>query len=911
MKRVSFVILFFFIGICQGFSQTKEERKEFKRKFIEAEYFFLLEEFRESAFLYSELLKEDPLNANLNFLVGASYLSVPGQKHKSIPYLEKAVQSISPSYREGSYKERNAPKESLFAMARAYHIANKIDMATEYYNKYKTVMQIRDVAEIEYINKQIKSIELSKKMIQDTVNVKISSFLGDSEYAERSRYNAVFSEEKKMLLYMSDRPFYSAVMMTFLRNGKWTMPVSINHQIQVDGKIRLSSISADGTEMYLSRIENYNSELFVSYFKDSIWTKAELLPENINTIFNETHASLSQDKLTLYFTSDKPGGMGAMDIYKVKRKKDGEWGLPENLGKPINSLYSEETPYLTEDGKTLYFSSMSHATMGGFDIFYSTRLPNGNWSYPANLGFPISTNDDDLHYHPINNGLQAIYTGSSELFPGTDLALISPGDQTDNNLIALKGKVVLEDNGIMDSATVVELVNVETREILATTNPDPETGEYSFDVEAGNYEINIGSTGYDSLKSDVSINPQHLTSEINVESNLTPEEVSRGEYVVAKNILFGFDSDALSDEAQFELEKMYKIMNDNPEMLLELTGHTDSKGSAEYNLRLSNRRSKAVRNYLVARGISEDRFISKAVGEASNIAINENPDGTDNAEGRKYNRQVELKLVNSGDKDIWLEEYMVPEHLKPEGQKKYYVILDDTSVEIKDLRDDFENESIKLFETGRKHIYAAGEFSNKRNAIEFLNEAIETDFPEGRIVTEDEFEYLLQPSVPDLERVKGPFTIQLLALRNAIPIDNFETPEIIRQIRSSDGFYRYLTGIFDIYSEAQDSLVNFVLKGYTDAFIIPLSRFDKSLGENEILTENYDYYFTIQFVATRKPADNSFFENIPDVQTIKGADGFYRYSTGIYLNKPEAEKILMQIKSKGYRDAFIKKVSKN
>ena len=286
MSRILLIILCSSVGIASLFSQTKEEKKEFKRKFIEAEYFFLLEEFQESAFLYKELLKEDPGNANLNFLVGASYLSIPGQKLKSIPYLEKAVQSISPSYREGSYKETNAPKESLFAMARAYHIANEIDLATEYYNKFKTVMQIRDVAEIEYINKQIKSIELSKKMIRDTVNVEISSFFNNSEFSDRSRYNAVYAEDKQLLLYMTDRPFYSAVMMSYFRDGKWTRPESINHQIQVDGKIRLSSVSTDGTELYLSRIENYNSELFVSYYKDSVWTKAELLPENINTIFN-------------------------------------------------------------------------------------------------------------------------------------------------------------------------------------------------------------------------------------------------------------------------------------------------------------------------------------------------------------------------------------------------------------------------------------------------------------------------------------------------------------------------------------------------------------------------------------------------------------------------------------------------
>ena len=901
------ILLIFIIGSAFSFSifsQTKEEKKEFKEKFLEAEYFFLIDEFEEAAFLYKDLLNSDPDNANLQFLVGAAYLSVPGKKKLSIPYLEKAVQHISPSYREGSYKERNAPKECLFALAKAYHVNNDLDLAEEYYNKFKEVMQLRDVAEIEFINKQVKSIELSKNMIKDTVKLIINPLIENYELEEVSRYNAVYCEDKSMLIYLSDRPFYSAILMTFFMEGQWTKPELINNQVQVDGKIRLCSVSFDGKELFISRKENYNSELFMSEFKNGKWQAAKPLPDNINTIFNETHAMLTKGKNTMYFTSDKPGGYGAMDIYKTNRKEGGEWGIAENLGKPINSTYSEETPFITEDGKTIYFSSMSHATMGGFDIFYSTKLPDGKWSYPANLGFPISSNDDDLHYQPINNGLQAVFNGNSDFFNPNDVAMMSPAEADIKKLVQIKGKVIPTDAGILAADTKVDLVSSSTKEVLATVTPNPETGEYTFDVPAGDYTINVESVGYDTLRDEVSILPQHSAGELTMESSLIPEDVGSGEYVVAKNLLFGFDSYALSEESKFELEKMYKIMSENPEMLLELTGHTDSIGSLEYNLRLSNNRSKAISNYLISRGISEDRFISKGVGEEGNIAINTL------SEGRKYNRQVELKLVNSGEKKIWLEEYMVPEHLKPEAQKNYYVVLADGSDAIDDLKADFANRDIKLYETGRKHIYAAGSFSNKRKAIEYLNEAIEVDFPEGRIVNEDEFNYLLQPSVPDLDKVKGPFTIQLLALRSPIVLDQFIEQDKIRQIQSSDGFYRYISGVYDQYNIAQDSLVKFVLRGYTDSYIIPLSRFDKSLGENEIIPENYDFYFTIQFSATKRPAGEDFFRDIEEIVTNKGKDGYYRYSSGIYLNKLEAEKTLMLIKEKGYKDAFIKKVSR-
>ena len=207
------IIILFSFTIVNVTSQTKEEKKEFKRKFLEAEYFFLMEDYEEAAFLYLELLKSDPTNANLQFLTGASYLSIAGQKSKAIPYLEKAVRSISPAYREGSYKERNAPKECLFAIGRAYHINDQLDLSHEYYEKYRTVMQVRDVAEIEYINKQIRSIDLAKSMILDTVEISFNS-IEASDFNDKSRYNSVYSEEDSLLLYMSHRPFYDPIFMS-------------------------------------------------------------------------------------------------------------------------------------------------------------------------------------------------------------------------------------------------------------------------------------------------------------------------------------------------------------------------------------------------------------------------------------------------------------------------------------------------------------------------------------------------------------------------------------------------------------------------------------------------------------------------------------------------------------------------
>jgi outer membrane protein OmpA-like peptidoglycan-associated protein len=909
MRLTLVYIISFVLLLALSYAEAQEvDKKAYKKSFLEADYFFLRGDFAESAFLYEELLKENPSNANLNFLTGASYLSLPGQKSKSVKFLELAVDNISPGYREGSYKETSAPKEALFALARAYHINNDFEKAIQYYDKYKRVMRISDVAEIEYVNKQIQSVELAKIMMNDTLKVQHFD-LSNALNIAATGFNSVFAEGDSTIVYMVNRPFYSAIMMTRKEKGVWLIPRNINAELKADGDCQVTDISYDGKELYLSKNENFNSDIYVSVFEKGHWKEMEPLSDNINTIFNETHASISKNKKTIYFTSDRPDGMGAMDIYVSQRNKDGSWGEAQNLGKPINSIYSEETPFITEDGQRLFFSSMSHATMGGFDVFSSKKLPSNGWSYPANVGYPVSTADDDLFYFPLDNGEQALYSVKDRIFDGNALMLLSYKEKDPDWKVTFKGKLTTDNNLELPAETKVNIIDSKSRELVASLSPDTLTGEFEIEIERGSYDVEIHSKGYAPVNEIIDMATTIGAGSINMETNLKPDDVENGKYVVSKNVLFGFDSYELSEEAKFEMEKLYLVMADNPEVYIEVTGHTDSKGSAEYNLRLSNNRSRAVVEYLVSKGISRERFVTKAVGEDDNLAINQNPDGSDNPDGRKLNRQVEINLLNTAvGKKIWVEQYMVPEELKPASQKNYYVVLDERK---DNLESPVDFKDVKLYETGRKHIYAAGIFRNKPDAIDYLNKVIDEDFPQSRIVTEEEFNYLLKPSVPDLNEFHPPFSIQLLALKNEYNLENFKNIENVNQIRSSDGFYRYIYGVYDKYEDAQEDLVNFVLKGYTDAYIIEISRFGKSDSLIWDVDETYSFYYTIQFSATKKQADQNRFENLGNIVMTKGADGFYRYSTGIYLNKLEADKDLKIFRDMGFSDAFIKKISKD
>jgi tetratricopeptide (TPR) repeat protein len=419
-----------------------QDKKEFRKSFLEAEYFFMNEYYEEASFLYQQLLNADPLNYNLHFLLGACYLSIDGQKIKAIPHLEKAVSSISAGYREGSYREKNAPRETLFALARAYHINHQFSEAIEYYGKYKTVMKITDTDELDFVDLHIKAVKLATEQIRNIMDYDYM-IMGESFNNKNSR--AVFSEKDSTMVFMTIKPFYSAIMMSKLKNGVWSDPKILNEDLNLEGQFNLCAISYDGRELYLSIRKEYNWDLYVSYFEDGRWSPVQVLSNEINTEYNETHASITRDKRRLYFTSDRPGGEGARDIYYSDSDEYGKWGKPTNIGKPVNTRYSEETPFVTADGKGLFFSSMGHATIGGFDIFHSTILPNGKWSSPANIGYPLSSCDDDLFFMPIADGKHALYTSSGGLLPpGRIMAVnLDPGVEEPNFLSATT-KVELE-----------------------------------------------------------------------------------------------------------------------------------------------------------------------------------------------------------------------------------------------------------------------------------------------------------------------------------------------------------------------------------------------------------------------------------------------------------------------------------
>ncbi|KPK86996.1 MAG: hypothetical protein AMS27_03655 [Bacteroides sp. SM23_62_1] len=763
--RIFFFIILFLLPV----HIRAQDASDFRKTFMDAEYLFLTEEYDRAVDLYLELLKTDPSNSNISFLIGACYLSLYGQKKKAIPYLEEAVTSISPSYREGSYKEKNAPRESLFALARAYHIDDQFDKAIEYYERYRNAMIKKNFADIEYVNKQIKSCELAKFMISHPVEVTFQD-LGRDINRYTATYNPVVSGNDSVMIYMADQSGESLILMSVHTSGAWSDARVINEELGAEEVCYPVSLSFNGKELYLVRTDYFEADIYVSRLENGRWTTMKKLNDHINTDYYESHACLSADGRKLYFTSDRPGGKGGLDIWISERSAGDDWEEPENFGPVINTFYNEETPFITSNGQKLYFSSQGHATMGGYDVFITDRQTDASWSNPKNMGYPVSTSDDDLFYVPRREGVWGYYsTIQDSISPNRNIYVLVLGAREDIQ------------------------IGMRRQGEKTTAEPTDTTMVAQADIEEAATE--------------------------------TLPSVSPDEYYVLNSIIFEFDDYALDEGAKKEADRLIEVMTKYPDLEVELTGHTDAVGADEYNIRLSKRRAESVAEYLIEHGISPDRIATLGIGEAEPIAINKYEDGSDSPEGRRLNRHVSVKLSNLEHDNIQVAEIFVPEMLRPKSEQSFSILLINSETRITDMPEEVAGEQIALIITDQSYLYTAGNFDRKADAMKLLNEAIDNGFPDATMMEQQVLEDLIISMTGGEMPVSITFTIQIMALRNPVNTDYFTDLEDVRMFVGKDGLHRYVYKEFEEISEAQEELPRIRNMGYQDAFIMYLARY--------------------------------------------------------------------------------------
>ena len=401
-------------------AQTSSSNDELK---LEADYYLVLKEYDRALDMYLRVIKSEPDNADIKHRIGICYLNSEQDKPKAIPYLEEAVEKVSVKYNPNSFKETNTSYEAWFTLGSAYRVNNELDKAIEAYKNYKSYLDDGDEYNNSVVGQYIRSCETAREMQQRPVNVTMIN-AGNRVNNEKPNYNAVVSGDGRTMLYTSPARQGYDIMMTTLSDSGWTTPKNITSILGTGKYMKTCDLSHDGTTLLLALDDPEKADIFISRFNKGRWSKVEPLGKNINSNSNETHACISADGKTLYFTSNRKGGFGDMDIYRSVLDEKGEWGKAVNMDAAINTELNEETPFLSDDETILYFSSEGHNGMGGYDIYRIN--PEQQGAEAVNMGYPLNTTDNNLFFSPAGDNMTAYYAvAGGDSYGARDIYLVT------------------------------------------------------------------------------------------------------------------------------------------------------------------------------------------------------------------------------------------------------------------------------------------------------------------------------------------------------------------------------------------------------------------------------------------------------------------------------------------------------
>ncbi len=787
--RTAFLISILFL--CLSASAQVSDRKT-RRDADNADKLFSAENYWEALPLYKSLADANPSSVKYNNRTGICYFFSP-HKTKCISYFEQTIKDWG----------TDTIPEVYYYLGTAYQMQNQFDKAIYCFTMVKkSVKPLKNssAATSDY-DRAIEMCNNGKRMVGDPTSVRILN-LGPTVNTFNREYAPVISADESKLIFTSRRKegtgrkttpegyYYEDIYIAEKLSEGWQVQSldstykkekhpfysiffskarNIGSSLNTKYDDAAISLTPDGKTLFLYRDEF----IWQSTYDGSKWTKPVALNDNINEKRSfQPSCSITADGKSLYIVSDRPGGMGGKDIYVSKKTGSGDWGPCVNLGETINTEYDEDSPFITPDGKTLYFSSQGHNSMGGYDIFKS-ELKEGKWSTPENLGYPTNTGADDIFFvmnanqtrgyfssvredtygdddiyvlyfvpqtffyaavkegndlKPVATTVKAKGTTSSEdsisyagsKIPGRySLALLAPDKY--NMTIETEGykphsvdvklpnqnykkpfyqevnyQTVLRSDGKplkqlttiysaffdIDSVVKADPTLSQMRDHLAAYSAlvkklDPNTSKLNFSVSNFSDQINpelpstpeIASNSGKSGQPDNSGKPNTSgtsgtsgtsvegssstsTKPTSLESKIDTSTRTTGTLTAAESselrtfapIQFDFAKNDLKDEEKAKLDDLCNYLKENKELKLKVSGHTDSKGSDQYNQVLSLKRAKAAADYVTSKGIDPHRLSSVGYGKRQPIAPNENPDKSDNAEGRQKNRRVEFKV---------------------------------------------------------------------------------------------------------------------------------------------------------------------------------------------------------------------------------------------------------------------------
>jgi hypothetical protein len=499
---------------------------------------------------------------------------------------------------------------------------------------------------LSFVDRQIEACKVARTYEETPSS--ISKKLLNPNFSQGSfNENPAVSFDGNTIVYTERRGTVNAIMYSRKIRGKWQPPVEITSQLKAGEDCSSCSLNSDGTLLLLYKTDNFDGNIYSAENVNGTWTPIKKLNKNINTKFYESHAAISADGKKLYFTSNREGGLGGLDIYISEKDASSDWGPAINLGRKINTIFNEDTPFVTLNDSLLYFSSEGHSGMGGYDIFRSKGAGSA-WEDPENLGFPVNSTDDDRFFLPFNNDENGFYSINTA-YKKKEIFYITLSKPSLNKVFEITGNYSLKDTVVSyDEKSSIFLVDKNSGDTLDTGYPDSQTGKYSFFVAPGNFRIVYTFPGYYEQSIDTTIvlsNPSRIInladvildktksvvykkldlSNIPVVSkidssilikNLKVQDVTENDMLDTTILYYTVQVMALYnpvDISYFKYVSDIKVLYNDADLFYRyITGYFDKKDDAYTHL-----------NELIKKGYPDDLFVKKVSRISNEIQIPE------------------------------------------------------------------------------------------------------------------------------------------------------------------------------------------------------------------------------------------------------------------------------------------------
>ncbi len=615
------VIIFFLLGLLSLVAKAQDESDYLKK----GDKLLDVGNILGAIDAYTAALEINKANPITFTKLGRALLN-SSQKSKAEGFLAQAVNLTT-----------RPDDDLLYDYARALHFNHKFNEAITYYEKSDRLGKNRPRT-----IRRSEECKIGMALVAKPINVQIKN-LGNLINTAYSEYLPFVTADQQRLYFTSRRPnqnsklapdnqYFEEIYQCFNRGGAFTAPQSLPEPINSKDHDACVGISPFGQTMFLYRGTN-GGDIFISEKEKDAWTSPKPFP--FNTPSFESSACISQDGKRLFFVSDRYGNK---DIFVCNWVK-GKWAAPQRLLGSVNTYLDEESPFLHSDGKTLYYSSKGPGSMGGFDIFKVELNGLFGMGQPENLGYPINTAGDDLYFTLSPDALNGYYASEKDGgFGRTDIyAVIMPTNRKAPELTLLKGKVTTDSKTDIAN-TKITVTDNEANEVITTLTPDEKTGEFSIPLPSGkNYGVAFEKSGHLFYSENVTLKIGDKFKEVS--KTVILPQIKKGASIVLNNLFFETGKADLKPESTPELNRVGKLMKENPALIIELQGHTDNTGSDAVNIKLSQQRAESVKNFLTAIKIPSSRLQAKGYSSSK-------PLGDNNTEqGRALNRRTELVVI--------------------------------------------------------------------------------------------------------------------------------------------------------------------------------------------------------------------------------------------------------------------------